>query len=46
MGCGGTKNAENLNESSHKITSGGYEKGEKVDLSSNPNEYVTTNTNY
>ena len=46
MGCGGTKSAENLEESSHKITSGGFEKGEKIDISFNPNEYITSSTNY
>ena len=52
MGCGGSsekdnKGNEEIDESGHKLaTAGAFDKDAPVDLSKNPNTYITGNTNY
>ena len=47
MGCGGSKTAEDIDESSHKLATGqAFDKDAPVDFSSNPNTYITNCTNY
>ncbi len=47
MGCGGSKTAEEVDESSHKLaTAGAFDKDAAVDFSNNPNNYITSCEKY
>ena len=47
MGCGGSKTAEDIDESSHKLATGqSLDKDAPVDYSKNPNSFITDCTNY
>ena len=47
MGCGGSKTAEEVDESSHKLaTAGAFDKDATVDFSNNPNTYISNCEKY